>query len=87
VARLSAEVKARDPSVPWQDIMGLRNILVHEYLGIYWPLVWQTAVDHAPVLRDRIAASGVTSKSEGRTIIRLAASGKARSSAPERRLR
>jgi uncharacterized protein with HEPN domain len=56
VARLSFEVKARDASVPWQDIVGLRNILVHEYFGIYWPLVWQTAVDHVPVLRTQIAA-------------------------------
>jgi uncharacterized protein with HEPN domain len=56
VARLSPEVKARDASVPWQDIVGLRNILVHEYFGIYWPLVWQTAVDHAPVLRAQITA-------------------------------
>ena len=56
VARLSPEVTARDGSVPWQDIVGLRNILVHEYFGIYWPLVWQTAVDHAPVLRAQIAA-------------------------------
>ncbi len=56
VARLSPEVKARDASVPWQDIVGLRNILVHEYFGIYWPLVWQTPVDHAPVLRAQIAS-------------------------------
>ena len=56
VARLSPEVKARDASVPWQDIVGLRNILVHEYFGIYWPLVWQTAVDHAPILRAQIAS-------------------------------
>ena len=35
--------------------MGLRNILVHEYFGIYWPLVWQTAIDHAPVLRSQVA--------------------------------
>jgi uncharacterized protein with HEPN domain len=56
VARLSPEVTARDRSVPWQDIVGLRNILVHEYFGIYWPLVWQTAVDHAPVLHAQIAA-------------------------------
>jgi uncharacterized protein with HEPN domain len=27
VARLSPEVMARDASVPWQDIVGLRNIL------------------------------------------------------------
>jgi uncharacterized protein with HEPN domain len=57
VSRLSLEVKARDASVPWQDIVGLRNILVHEYFGIHWPLVWQTAVDHVPVLRAQIAAS------------------------------
>ena len=58
VARLSPEVKARDASVHWKDIVGLHNILIHEYFGIYWPLVWQTAVDHAPVLRAQIAAIG-----------------------------
>ena len=58
VARLSPEIKARHSAVPWQDIVGLRNILVHEYFGIYWPLVWQTSVDHAPVLRAQIAAIG-----------------------------
>jgi uncharacterized protein with HEPN domain len=35
LARLSAEIKERYPSVPWPDIVGLRNILVHEYIGIY----------------------------------------------------
>jgi len=55
VAKLSPEIRARHPSVPWQDIVGLRNILVHEYFGIHWPLVWQTALDHAPVLRAQIA--------------------------------
>ena len=55
VARLSPEITARYNSVPWPDIVGLRNILVHEYFGIYWPFVWQTAVDHAPVLRVQIA--------------------------------
>ena len=55
VARLSPEFTARHDFVPWPDIVGLRKILVHEYFGIYWPLVWQTAVDHAPVLRGRVA--------------------------------
>jgi uncharacterized protein with HEPN domain len=55
VARLSPEVTAQYNSVPWADIVGLRNILVHEYFGIYWPLVWQTAIDHAPVLRVQVA--------------------------------
>src|ERR1022692_806535 len=55
VARLSPEIAARHNAVPWPDIVGLRNILVHEYFGIYWPLVWQTAIDHAPVLRTQVA--------------------------------
>jgi uncharacterized protein with HEPN domain len=55
VARLSPEITARYNSAPWPDIVGLRNILVHEYFGIYWPLVWQTAADHAPALRTQIA--------------------------------
>ncbi|MSV28745.1 MAG: DUF86 domain-containing protein [Bryobacterales bacterium] len=46
----------RHNSVPWPDIVGLRNILVREYFGIYWPLVSQTAVDQGPLLRARVAA-------------------------------
>ncbi len=33
VARLSPEITARHNAVPWPDIVGLRNILVHEYFG------------------------------------------------------
>jgi uncharacterized protein with HEPN domain len=54
-SRLSPEITTRHTSVPWPDIVGLRNILVHEYFGIYWPFVRQTAVDHAPVLREQVA--------------------------------
>jgi uncharacterized protein with HEPN domain len=31
--RLSAEAKALEPNVPWAKIAGMRNILVHPYLG------------------------------------------------------
>jgi uncharacterized protein with HEPN domain len=56
VARLTPDLKSRHSSLPWTDIVALRNILVHEYFGIYWPLVWQTSVDHVPLLRSQIAA-------------------------------
>jgi uncharacterized protein with HEPN domain len=52
---LSRALTDANPSVPWSDIVGLRNILVHQYFGIHWPLVWKTASDDAPVLRSRIA--------------------------------
>jgi uncharacterized protein with HEPN domain len=53
--RTEDEFVARHAVVPWPDIVGLRNILVHKYFGIYWPLVWQTEADHAPVLREQVA--------------------------------
>jgi uncharacterized protein with HEPN domain len=55
VARLSSTITANYHAVSWPDIVALRNILVHEYFGVYWPLVWQTAVDDGPVLRRQIA--------------------------------
>jgi len=53
-ARLSSELTQKYPSVPWADIVGLRNVLVHQYFGVHWPLVWQTVSDHVPVLLDQV---------------------------------
>jgi uncharacterized protein with HEPN domain len=49
-SRVSPEMREKYSTIPWADVIALRNILVHEYFGIHWPLVWQTVVDHAPVL-------------------------------------
>src|SRR5688572_1714785 len=38
VARLSAEIRGKYEDVPWADIVAFRNILVHEYFGVHWPL-------------------------------------------------
>jgi len=56
VTHLSEELRARHPDVPWQDIKGLRNIVVHNYFGIDWSEVWRAARRDVPVLRDQIAA-------------------------------
>ena len=38
--RISDEVRQAVPAIPWKDIAGLRNVLVHDYLGIDLDLVW-----------------------------------------------
>ncbi|PCI25749.1 hypothetical protein COB57_00880 [Candidatus Peregrinibacteria bacterium] len=40
--------------IPWQDIIGMRNILVHNYLGIDLDMVWEVAHDDLKDLRDKI---------------------------------
>lgn len=53
--RISTELRERHPAVPWIDIVSFRNILVHEYFGIHWPIVWLTATEQAPYLRKQVA--------------------------------
>jgi uncharacterized protein with HEPN domain len=55
VGRLSEQLRSRYPGIPWSDVRGLRNIVVHNYFGIDWAEVWQASVSDVPVLRDQIA--------------------------------
>ena len=51
-ARLSKEFTNRYPDIPWMDIVGFRNIAVHEYFAVRWDIVWVAATEEVPVLRD-----------------------------------
>lgn len=35
------EIRSRYPSVPWRDMAGLRDIIVHQYFGIKLDLIWK----------------------------------------------
>ncbi len=37
---LPEEVKASASGVDWRKLIGLRNVLIHEYFGISLPIVW-----------------------------------------------
>lgn len=52
--RLSPSLRALYPDVPWQDIIGMRHKLVHDYFGIDLAAVWTAAVDDIPNLKQAI---------------------------------
>jgi uncharacterized protein with HEPN domain/predicted nucleotidyltransferase len=54
--RLSDAMKRRHPEVPWRDIAGFRNILVHDYLDLDMPKVWEIVAEKLPVLKAAVAA-------------------------------
>jgi uncharacterized protein with HEPN domain len=53
--RLSREVRAESPSVPWQDIAGMRDKLIHDYFGVDLDAVWLTARDDVPALKAEVS--------------------------------
>lgn len=38
---VSEDIKQRYSDVPWKSMIGLRNILIHEYFGIDEQIIWQ----------------------------------------------
>jgi uncharacterized protein with HEPN domain len=50
VKNLSDELKDSFPHLPWQDMAGMRDKLIHHYFGVDIDLVWETAHRDLPVL-------------------------------------
>lgn len=52
--RLSNAMKATEPQVPWRELSGFRNVIVHGYLGIDLPAVWLVVEQDLPPLAKAI---------------------------------
>jgi len=48
------DVRALAPDVPWQKIIGMRNVLVHGYFEIDTDIVWDAATRDIPALKPSI---------------------------------
>ena len=51
---LSKDLRKRYLQVPWNDIAGMRDRLIHHYFGINLEDVWHTVKVDIPVLKDEI---------------------------------
>lgn len=55
-AKLSPDFKAAHASIPWDDIVGMRNRLIHGYFSIDVRIVWDTITFELPKLRGELEA-------------------------------
>jgi len=40
--------------IPWKEIAGMRDIVVHEYFGITLAMIWKLAVEDIPLLKNQV---------------------------------
>ncbi|MCI0550461.1 MAG: DUF86 domain-containing protein [Anaerolineae bacterium] len=58
------DIRSNYPDIPWRDIRGMRNKLVHQYFGINVEVVWKTIQEDLPMIIDVI--NGVLKHEKGR---------------------
>lgn len=53
-ARISGEFQEHHPDIPWFKIVGMRNILVHDYFKIDVEAVWSVVENDLPKLYNQV---------------------------------
>lgn len=54
VKSLSDSAKSRQPHIPWKQIAGLRDKVIHDYFGVNLDIVWAVVEKDLPALRAAI---------------------------------
>ena len=52
---ISGDIKSKFTDIEWAQIIGMRNIFVHEYFGIDTNLVWEIIKNDIPELKEKIS--------------------------------
>ena len=52
--KVPPELKNRYPKVNWKAIAGMRDRLIHDYLGVDYEIVWDVVENKIPALREEI---------------------------------
>jgi Uncharacterized conserved protein len=55
-SKVGPELRSRHPEIPWQNIVGMRNRLIHAYFDVDLDRVWDTVTDDLPPLADALDA-------------------------------
>ncbi|MFN2379590.1 MAG: DUF86 domain-containing protein [Bacteroidales bacterium] len=52
--RISKKLKEENPQVPWSDMAGMRDVLIHDYIDVDHDIVWRTASESIGELKELI---------------------------------
>jgi len=51
VKNIPDDIRKDYPEIPWKDMAGMRNKVIHEYFGVKLKIVWKTVKEKIPPLK------------------------------------
>ncbi len=54
VKKLPEKVKNKNKSIPWKEIAGMRDKLIHDYFGVDYEVIWLTVSEDIPFLKENL---------------------------------
>lgn len=52
--KISKELRSSRTDIPWREITGLRDVLIHDYMGVDLRIVWNIVEKELPKLKEKI---------------------------------
>ncbi len=56
ILQMDPSFVVRHPELPWPEMRGMRNKMVHGYFDVEWETVWGTVKTDLPLLKEQIQA-------------------------------
>jgi len=59
--KIPTAVRQQQPQIPWREMTGMRDVLIHDYMGVNYRVVWNTIQHDLPPLIpliDQMLAAG-----------------------------
>jgi uncharacterized protein with HEPN domain len=53
-SKLNKELREKYPDIPWSGIIGMRHVLVHDYMKISQSRIWDAVKTDIPVLKEQV---------------------------------
>ena len=54
VKNIPEDIRSKYPDIPWRQIVGFRNIVIHHYFGVDLSIVWTVIKRHLKELKPKI---------------------------------